>query len=229
LDESDPMEESSDFDKRTALRVSEGADWYSRVILGDHRAASYRKENIARMWCGGVGDSGGRRTEDGGGWRRTAGFLRVWFFGQAQEYKLFKCLLHILINIRCLRKYNKTICLCLSFWTINQYIAAYEASRFSIAFSWTHSSPRQIILIYETWVNLLSIMCICGYLVVFVDFTNTICGFFLDFLRQGSKTVSLIYDTWANLLSIVCICGFFWCIWVCLWILQIRFVDFVWF
>jgi hypothetical protein len=26
LDESDPMEESSDFDKRTALRVSEGAD-----------------------------------------------------------------------------------------------------------------------------------------------------------------------------------------------------------
>jgi hypothetical protein len=24
------------------------------MILGDHRAASYRKENIARMWCGGV-------------------------------------------------------------------------------------------------------------------------------------------------------------------------------
>ena len=56
------------------------------------------------------------------------------------------------------------------------------------------------------------------YLGVFVDFTNTICGFcviFLDFLGRGSKTVSLIYDTWANLLSIMCICGFFgvfWCI-----------------
>jgi hypothetical protein len=74
---------------------------------------------------------------------------------------------------------------------------------------------KTVILIYDTWANLLSTMCICWVLGVF----GCICGFYkyklwiclwfsLDLLDWGSKTVILIYDTWANLLSIMCICGF---------------------
>ena len=39
-------------------------------------------------------------------------------------------------------------------------------------------SSKTVILLYDSWANLLdhSIVCICGYLGVFVDFTNTICG-----------------------------------------------------
>ncbi len=40
---------------------------------------------------------------------------------------------------------------------------------------------KMVILIYDTWANPHLIMCICRYLGVFVDFTNTICDFFCDF------------------------------------------------
>jgi hypothetical protein len=38
-------------------------------------------------------------------------------------------------------------------------------------------------LIVEVW-------CICAYLGVFVDFTNPICGFVLDFLSIMDRTIS---------------------------------------